>query len=148
MTDDRGVRYGDKSNFLELAAILLGIIHNKDYLQGNQVLLLTDSLPAMWAIQKGRSSTCLYSSTLTLSIATILQSLGSYYYIQHVPRVSDYPSTVSDALTRDNSVGDIYAKLMKDKLKEGWPNCLLQWLSQPTLDDTLGYRIWREINKQ
>ena len=47
LADDRGVRYGDKSNFLELAAILLGIIHNKDYLQGNQVLLLTDSLPAM-----------------------------------------------------------------------------------------------------
>ena len=146
LTDDRGVRYGDKSNFLELSAVLLGIIHNMDFLQNNQVLLLTDSLPAMWAIQKGRSSTCLYSSTLTLCIATILQSLGSFYYVQHVPRVSDYPSTVSDALTRNDSAGSTYASIMKRILREGWPKCLQQWLSQPTLDDTLGIRIWRELN--
>ena len=145
-TDSKQTRYGDKSNFLELLAILLGIIHNKELLIKNQVLLLSDSLPALWAIKKGRSPTCLFTSTITLAIVTILQSFECYYFLNHVPRLSSYAATVSDALTRDDPIGNIYAKIMKDKLNQGWPKQLKKWIENPTLDDTLGAKIYKEIS--
>ena len=76
-----------------------------------QKFLLTDSLPALWALEKGRSSTCLYSSTICLAIATILQSLQCYYFLKHVKRKTTYAATVSDALTRDDKAGDIYSNI-------------------------------------
>ena len=144
--DDKNTRFGDKSTFLELCAILLGIIHNKEMLYKNQVLLLTDSLPALWALEKGRSSNCLYSSTICLAIATILQSLQCYYFLKHVKRKTTYAATVSDALTRDDKAGDIYSNIYKNKLTKGWPKQLQNWLEKPYLDDSLGARIFKEIS--
>ena len=145
MEDENGIRFADKSSCLELIAILLGIIHNIDFIKRHQILIMTDSLPAIWALQKGRSRTCLYSSTITLAIATLLQSYESYFYLEHVPRISNYPAVISDALSRLDTIGHAYTKIMGKKLKTGWPNSLVQWLNNPTYDDELGINIWKDL---
>ena len=145
LEDEKGVRFGDKSNFLELAALLLGIIHNRDIIKKRQIILMSDSLPAIWALQKGRSRTCLYSSTLALAIATLLHSYECYYFLEHVPRISSYPAIISDALTRNDKSGQIYSQIVKNKLKKGWPQTLEAWLNKPTLDDALGTKIFTEL---
>ena len=43
-------------------------------------------------------------------------------------------------------IGKIYAKIMKDKLIHGWPKQLQNWIENPTLDDTLGAKIYNEIS--
>ena len=145
--DDKGTRYGDKTTLLELLSILLGIIHNKDLIYKHQILILSDNLPALWALQKGRSSSCLLTSTVTLAIATLLQSYESYFYLKHEPRLKTYPALVADALTRNDACGQSYAKIMKNKLTTGWPHELELWLKKPFLDDSLGTRIFDEISK-
>ena len=148
LKDQNNIRFGDKSTYLELCAMLLGVIHNLDFLQGKQVLLQTDSLPAIWAMEKGRSKTCLYVSTLTLAIATLLQSSETFFYLQHVPRLSSYEAVVSDALTRQDNTGKTYATIMGPRLRKGWPVCFQNWLSNPQLDDSIGAKIWTEIQSK
>ena len=145
--DEKGTRYGDKTTLLELLSILLGIIHNKDLIYKHQILILSDNLPALWALQKGRSSSCLLTSTVTLAIATLLQSYESYFYLKHEPRLKTYPALVADSLTRNDACGQSYAKIMKNKLSTGWPHELELWLRKPYLDDSLGTRILDEISK-
>ena len=145
-TDMTGVRFGDKSMFLELLSLLLGIIHNRHMIAKRQVVLLSDNLSAIWALEKGRSTTCLYSSTITLAIATILQSLQTFFYVQHAPRLKSYPSLIADSLTRDDKCGKSYSQIFSNKLSIGWPKELEEWLRNPYLDDLLGFRIWQEIS--
>ena len=147
-TDDNGIRFGDKSTFLELSAILLGIIRNKNLIAKRQVLILSDSLPALWALQKGRSPTCLYSSTLCLAIATLLNSFESYFYTRHIPRKTNYAAIVADGLTRKDKTSDLFSKIFKDKLQTDWPTTLQTWLQNPSFDDTLGARILDEISRE
>ena len=125
----------------------MGIIHNKDLITNHQVILLSDNLSALWALEKGRSPSCLYSSTITLAIATILNSLECFFYLQHAPRLKSYPALIADSLTRDDSCGQKYTELLSSKLTVGWPKELEQWLKSPYLDDLLGLRIWQEISK-
>lgn len=137
--------FGRKTTLLEAIGLLVPLYHNASQLHGRHIVLQVDNLATVWAFDKGRAKTDMYTSVIMTALNHVASSFCCKLYVQHCPRLSCQPAVLADLLSRTNPQGLAIVAKHGNKLVTGWPPSLLAWLLSPSYDWSLGVSLVQDF---
>ena len=97
----------------------------------------------VFTFKKGRSKTDQYATTIVAALNFVLKQIKTKMEVIHLPRISDEVATWADHLSRFDWKGELQEyKSIEHKCSTTWLPPLLDWLSNPKLDQSLGQKLW------
>ncbi len=99
-----GKRFGNKTLFLELVAMILPFLTIPSKLCNQHIVLETDNLGCVFGWEKKASKDDILSSILFRALHFISFRLCSIIHVHHTPRKSSWESVLADRLTRQSSM--------------------------------------------
>jgi len=141
----KGLYFGSMSSTLEAVGLLLPFLTIPNDLQGQHVLLEVDNTSVVYAWEKKHSKSDLELSLLIRCLIVIEAYLECKIYVKHVPRRSNYMSTLVDNLSRESTMVEsvtLPLRCLEIKTVEG---NLMKWLINPVLDWDLPIKLIDDI---
>ena len=148
--DDLGHKVFAKSTTLEALGFLVPLMMDPLRFCGREVMVVTDNAAAVIALRKGYSRGDTWATVVCRAARTVAAGICCSLQARWEPRRSSRPTRVSDDLTHnlltELSSHEIEAYLSKAVVS--FPEPVLQWMSAPTIDYTLGLNClkWMRLN--
>jgi hypothetical protein len=146
-TDEKGVRYRDKTTTLEMIGLLLPFLTVPELLKKQHIVFKVDCLGTIYGMMnkaaKGDSSASVFIRAAHL-IAAYLECT---MHVQHLPRVSDWGAEVTDRLSRSSTMTCQDRKLVRAFRNRGVPGCLLRWFKNPKCDWNLAFELLEHVKR-
>jgi len=137
---------------LELVGPLLVLSAGFTWCKSTPVNIWVDNAASVFIWKKGYSSSCPLSTTLAGAIACVAAALGCRIQLTKISRCSNTLSTMADALSKAQFQTFSHLSTTNNipiPLDMAWiPPTLLQWISNPVIDDYLGDKILQDIGKR
>ena len=122
------------SSTLEAVGLLLPFLTLPNDLRGQHVLLEVENTSVVYAWEKKHGKNDLELSLLIRFLLVIEAYLECKIYVKHVPRGSNYMSTLVDNLSRvTTSVESVTLPLRRIEFQKVEGN-LVEWLKNPVVD--------------
>ena len=113
---------------------------------GRTLVVQVDNQGTVSVYGKGRSSKCRYSTTIARATFEVAKGLGMEVRVCKIRRCSDKGSILADALSkgrvREFRVTNPDFRLLSV------PSSILDWVSKPVVDYTLGRRILCDMRRR
>ena len=87
-------------SYLEALGALWTILHLKEKVRGNTVVVNIDNIGVVYAFEKGHSMKCELLNNVLHTAKLVSAALGGRLVIRHIPRCSNAESTIADLLSR------------------------------------------------
>ena len=135
-----------KSTLLESLGYLATLLLNPEGFANQSVSFKIDSMAAVAALSKGRSTSDRLATTIVKAARTVAASIGCKMSSEWLPRRSNRESIIADDLTHN-----LTRLLSKEELDSFLSNChvsfpppILSWMAYPVEDQGLGRRcvLW------
>jgi hypothetical protein len=139
--DEKGARLASKMTTLETLGLLLPLLSVPKLLAGQHVVLGVDNIGVVFGWQNGGCKGDRWASMLIRALHIVASFLGCTVHVTHVPRLSTAAAVMADSLTRSSTAtADIWAQTA-GAATYGPPAALWEWLSEPTDDWHLGFKL-------
>ena len=138
-TDDKGVRFGDKSATLEAVGLLLPFLANGKRLQCKRIILHVDNISLWYGWKKKHLRNDMEASLLIRCLQVIGARLQCQIYVEHAPRRASPAAKAADDLSREATSPLAFIHAKPTDLSNTSP--LHDWLKKPCLDWNLPLKI-------
>ncbi len=145
MKDEDGKRFGNKTSFLEMVGILIPFLLVPNQLRNQHILFRVDNMACIFGWENRYLKEDSYCSIVIRAIHVLAAYLECYVHIEHVPRKSDWESTMADRMTRDRSMTTQDRRLLASEKLE-LPQALINWLARPSMHWNLCMDLLQSIN--
>lgn len=147
LTDYKGSRFGNKTEFLELVGVLAPLVLIPNSLKKQHVLFRLDNIAAVHGWENKTVKNDRMSSLIIRCIHLLASYLETYVHLVHVPRKSDWESIVADRLSRGSSTSSSDKLLLQQYQHLSWPPFLKEWLVSPDEDWDLPLHVLNYVKK-
>ena len=143
-----GVQFGSKLTFLELIAILGGVLAAPKGISNGSVILTTDNIGAYYGALRGHSRDR-YSYTMVKALAEICQGLAINWKVEFLPRRVGLGPCLADELSKGR-VQEALRMLQEEGLPGPYKyanlsRSFLAFISRPRATRVLGTAILKEL---
>ena len=132
--DEKGVRFGDKSTFLEMVGILLPFVSIPEKLANQHIVLRVDNIACIHGWENKSLKGDISASIVIRAIHLISSFLGSVIHLKHTPRKSDWESSMVDRMSRKKSTSQDDCRLLSSFCNLSPPLILREWICDPSED--------------
>ena len=144
-TDEKGVRFGDKSTTLEVIGVLIPFLLCPELLRNQHILVKVDSFGAIFSLINKHAKGDKCASVFVRALFLIASYLECRVHVQHLPRMSDWGAEVTDRLSRLSSTTRQDRKLVQAFDNRPLPVCLLRWFNNPFVDWSLAASLLQHV---
>jgi hypothetical protein len=146
-TDEKGVRFGDKTTTLEVIGLLMPLLLVPELLMNQHVRIMVDCLGTVFGMQNKSASGDKAASVFIRAAHLIANYLGCVMHVEHLPRVSDWGAEVTDRLSRKSSTTHQDRRLISAFKTRSLPSCLHSWFLNPTSDFGLAMSLLAHVKR-
>ena len=139
--DSKGVRFGDKSTTLEMIGVLLPFIIIPSELKKQHIELSVDNMNCLYGWENRSLKGDISASIVIRAIHLISAYLGSIIHVKHLPRVSNFESSMVDRMSRMSTMAREDRKLLSSFANLRIPPVLLEWICNPSEDWSFPIRL-------
>jgi hypothetical protein len=136
-TENKGLRFGNKSLTLEMIGILLTFLLKLAAFKNKHVCIYTNNVACVYGMKDGYIKKVEYSSMFIRAIYLISGYLGMVVHVSHVPRRLNWETIMADNLTRQSTTTFQEKQILKRYENLRMPPVLTSWLKNPTNDLTI-----------
>jgi len=144
-TDEKGVRFGDKSTTLEMIGLLLPLLLVPELFINLHVIMKVDCFGTVCGMHnrtaKGDNSASIFIRAAYL----IAAYLGCTIHTEHLPRLSNWGAETTDRLSRGSTTTRQDRKLVSSFTNRPIPGPLESWLRSPSLDWNLPFKLLNHV---
>jgi hypothetical protein len=146
----KGKKVSRKLSALELIGPLIVVAAGHQLCRGQNVNIWVDNASSVQAYNKGYSRSCPLCTTIVKALSTVAAGFGMTVNILKITRCSEPGAKMADALSKAR-----FSKFRHTAAEANWPlqtdpasipATLLKWIDRPTVTDSLGHSILREIS--
>ena len=138
--DEKGAAFKSKMTSLELVGLFLPFLTMPELLRGRHVILRVDNRSVVHAWQNKSVKGDITASVLVRALMVVCAFLECQVYVGHTKRNTTTASYLADCLTRDTTAHLAWPRVQNAMAKEP-PGDLWDWLSNPTTDWQLGFKL-------
>jgi hypothetical protein len=146
-TDEKGVRYGDKTTTLEMIGLLMPFLTVPELLKNQHIVFKVDCFGTIYGMMNKAAKGDSTASVFIRAAHLIAAYLECTMHIQHLPRVSDWGAEVTDRLSRSSTMTSQDRKLVRAFRNRKVPGCLLEWFENPKCDWNLAVKLLEHVKK-
>ena len=139
--DSKGVRFGDKSTTLEMVGVLIPFIVIPNELKNQHIELSVDNMNCLYGWENKSLKGDISASIIIRAIHLISAYLGSIVHIKHLPRVSNFESTMVDRMSRLSSMAREDRNILSSFANLRVPPVLREWICNPSEDWSFPFRL-------
>jgi hypothetical protein len=139
--DRHGAKFGQKTTTLEFIGILLPFLLIPERLAGKYVVVKVDNIACYFAWVNRHSAGEETASIFVRALHLITEWLKCDVHIEHLPRMSNWEAQVADRISRKSSTSKQDQALLDSFAFPEIPECLSEWMMNPTNDWNLCNRI-------
>ena len=139
--DSKGVRFGDKSTCLEMVGLLLPFLLVPVSLRNQHVVLIVDNIACVYSRDSKSLNEDSSASVILRAIHLISSYLGTTVHVRHIPRNSNWESSMVDRMSRGKTLSTWDISLLKSFPGLSIPPALIEWVEHPSEDWGLPLRL-------
>jgi hypothetical protein len=146
--DEHRAHLASEMTTLETIGLLIPFLTVLNRLAGCHVVLGVDNLRVVFGWVNCGVKGHTWASVLIRALHVVASYLACTVYVQHVPRQSSAASVMADSLTRSSTATAAVWVQATGAEVHVEPHALWEWLSAPSKDWMLGFRLVNELKKR
>jgi len=147
LTDEKGVRFGDKTTTLEMIGLLMPLILVPELVAGRHVRFMVDCFGTVYGMHNRAAKGDSCASVFIRAAYLIAAYLECTIHVQHLPRVSDWGAQVTDRLSRGSTSTKQDKMLVRAFNNRQIPSCLKDWFKNPNPDFSLAMELLEHVKR-
>ena len=145
--DMKSSSLGSKTTTLEFLGIILPFLIIPEQLANQNVIVKVDNTGCFFGWINRRAKGDIFASILKSALHLISNYLCCIVHIEHLPRKSTWDALTTDRMSRNKTTTRHDRALLNSFALPGIPVCLENWMSNPTEDWGLAYRLLVHVKK-
>ncbi len=147
-TDEKGVRFGDKTTTLEVIGVLMPFLLAPELLVRSHVVIKVDCFGTIYGLENRASKGDVSASIFIRAVYLIAAFLECTLHIEHLPRcMSDWGAEVTDRLSRCSTTTKQDKKLVAAFSNRELPVCLKKWFAKPEINWSLAVDLLEHVKR-
>jgi hypothetical protein len=146
-TDEKLVRFGNKTATLEMLGIMLPILLEPSVAAGQHIIAKVDNIACVSGYENGHMKNDECASILIRATKVITAYLGTVLHVEHQRRRSSEEAELVDNMTRTSTMGFLENHVLDRFKKPRWPKPLTDWFENPKSDWNLPYALLNHVKE-
>jgi len=143
--DRNGIRFGDKTVFLESIGLLIPFLLVPEIIKCAHVVLGVDNIGCYYGWENQNVSGDKCASIVIRSILLISSYLSVKVHVVHLPRVSNWEAIFCDRISRESTTSEHDKRLLKTYENLKIPKELKNWLKNPIEDYNICMKLLNHV---
>ena len=133
-TDNNGIRFGNKTSFLEFVGIVIPLLLIPEKLRNQHIVFEVDNISCCFGWENRFLKEDSYTSVLIRAAHLISYYLGSTIHVEHRLRNSSWGGKMVDRMSRERTTERNDIELLRSYKNHRLPKLFTTWLHNPIVD--------------
>jgi hypothetical protein len=145
--NEHGVRFGDNSMCLEMLGVIIPFISNPDLCRNKRIVIKVDNIAVYFGIVNRNQKSDKSTAVLIRALYLITSYLECEIFVDHLPRVSNWESSMVDRMSRRSSTSPKDDALLRSFKYPKLPRCLIDWFASPKTSWNMAIELLEFVEK-